>query len=658
MGFCGPISEALGRGHDNFVANAGCVSQLSETPVSRLASSRRALPAGLAVVALGVVFGDIGTSPLYTIKTCFVTAGAAPTAANAIGIVSLLIWTLVFVVCIKYVTVLMRIDHDGEGGILALLALAEPPKILGVPMRASWLVWVVVIGGAMLIGDGMITPAISVISAVEGLNVATPAAQPFVVPLAAGILLGLFSIQWRGTQTVGVLFGPIMTLWFVAIGVSGLFAIIAHPAILAALSPLRAAWFVTHHGIFGFLIFGAVILGMTGAEALYADMSHFGRIPITLAWYVFVLPALVLNYAGQGAIVVADPKMLASPFYALTPGWALIPMVALATAATVIASQSLISGAFTLTEQAIALNLCPRMTVLHTSKDYRGQVYVPLVNAILAIICILLVISFRSSDRLAAMYGLAVAATMLATDCAFVVVAARALHWRPGVVFTLGTAFALLDVTFVLAGLPKFVDGAWVPIAVAAVISLIAITWLVGRRSVARALHEQQDPLEKFLFDYGALSNPPKGAVVLLTGDPTGIPFVSKHPWLRQFISGELVVALTVKFVPRPYVSAAERVKIERVSDRFVRVLAAFGYMEQPRIAPILRACGAGELEIDKDTTAFIYADPVVIARSPGGLPAWQRRLFELLQRLSRTLATDLEIKADRRIEIGVEVAV
>jgi KUP system potassium uptake protein len=634
------------------------VDQPAETPGARPVSSRRPLPAGLAVAALGVVFGDIGTSPLYTIKTCFMTAAAAPTAQNALGIVSLLIWTLIFVVCIKYVTVLMRIDHEGEGGILALLARAEPPKLLGVPMRPNWLVWVVVIGGAMLIGDGMITPAISVISAVEGLGVATSAAQPFIVPLAAGILLGLFAIQWRGTQSVGMIFGPVMVLWFAAIAVSGLVAIVAHPAILAALNPLWAVWFVTHHGIFGFLIFGAIILGMTGAEALYADMSHFGRIPITLAWYVFVLPALVLNYVGQAAIVVADPKMLGSPFYALTPGWTLLPMVALATAATIIASQSLISGAFTLTEQAIALNLCPRMRVMHTSEDQRGQVYVPIVNTILAIVCILLVVSFRSSDRLAAMYGLAVATTMLATDCVFCVVALRALHWRPVVVFPLVIAFALLDATFVLAGLPKFVEGAWVPVAIAAVISLIAITWLTGRRSVARALHEQHEPVEQFLSEYGPLTHPAKGAVVLVSGDPTGVPFVSKHRWLGQLISEELVVSLTVISVPRPRVPEGERVTIRRVSDRFVRVGASFGYMEQPRIVPILRACGAADLEIDKETTAFVYAALVIVARSHGGLPAWQRRLFQLLQLLSRTLAEDLEIKANRRVELGVEAAV
>jgi KUP system potassium uptake protein len=619
---------------------------------------RRPLPADLAIAALGVVFGDIGTSPLYTIKTCFTSSNAAATVENAVGIVSLLVWALFFVVCIKYVAVLMRVDHDGEGGILALLARAEPPKIFGVPMHVDWLLWVAVVGGAMIIGDGMITPAISVISAVEGLGVATPAAQHLIVPISAGILLGLFAIQWRGTQSVGVIFGPIMAFWFVAIAASGLIAIAAHPAILAALNPLHAVRFVTHHGIFGFLIFGAIILGMTGAEALYADMSHFGRIPITLAWYGFVFPALILNYAGQGALVAADPRALDSPFYALTQGWTLIPMVVLATAATIIASQSLISGAFTLTEQAIALNLCPNMTVLHTSKDQRGQVYVPFVNTILAIVCILLVVTFRSSDRLAAMYGLAVSATMLSTDIVFYVVATRALGWKPVAALAVAGAFALLDATFVLAGLHKFIDGAWLPLAIAAVISVTAVTWLMGRRAVARELLGQREPVEKFVTEHGALASPPQGAVVLLSGDPTGVPFVNSHRWLERLVSDELVILLTLKRVARPYVPEYRRVTIDEISERLVRIRADFGYMEMQRLAPILNACGAANLNIDKDTTSFVFANPVIVAKRTGGLPSWQRRFFEVLQRNSRTLATELEIKANRQIEVGVEVAV
>ena len=612
----------------------------------------------LAVAALGVVFGDIGTSPLYTLQTCFTTVNAKPTLANALGIVSLLVWTLVLVVCVKYVTVLMRVDHDGEGGILALLARAEPPKILGVPMRADWLVWVVVIGSAMIIGDGMITPAISVISAVEGLSVATTAAQPLIVPLSAGILIALFAIQFRGTQKVGAVFGPVMIVWFVAIGATGAIAIVRHPAILAALDPRHAIWFVTHHGAFGFLIFGAIILGMTGAEALYADMSHFGRIPITIAWYVFVLPALVLNYVGQGAIIVADPATMQNPFYALTPGWELYPMVVLATAATVIASEALISGAFTLTEQAIALNLFPRVLVRHTSQDQRGQVYVPLVNGILAIVCIMLVVTFQSSARLASMFGLAVSATMLATDIVFFVVATRVLHAKLWVIVPFTAVFAALDATFFLAGLPKFMDGAWVPLVVAGIISIVAVTWLTGRRAVARALRASQEPVEAFLRTHGNLPQPPRGSIVLLTGDPTGVPFVDQHRWLEPLIADEQIILLTVVLAPRPYVAEDQRVSIDRISNRFVRVSAKFGYMENPRLKPILAVCEAERLDIDKVDTSFVFASPVIVRSDTGGLPAWQRHLFRWLQRNARTLATELEIPASRRVELGVEAAV
>ena len=612
----------------------------------------------LAVAALGVVFGDIGTSPLYTLQTCFTTVQAKPTLENALGIVSILVWTLVLVVCIKYVTVLMRIDHDGEGGILALLARAEPPKVLGVPMKVDWLVWVVVIGGAMIIGDGMITPAISVISAVEGLSGATTAARPLIVPLSAGILIGLFSIQYRGTQRVGAIFGPVMICWFTAIGVVGSIAIVTHPAILAALNPVHAIWFITHHGMFGFLIFGAIILGMTGAEALYADMSHFGRIPITLAWYVFVLPALVLNYAGQGAIIAADPASLSSPFYALTPGWVLLPMVALATAATIIASQSLISGAFTLAEQAINLNLFPRVRVVHTSEDQRGQVYVPLVNAILAIVCIVLVLSFQSSARLAAMYGLAVSATMLATDIVFFVVATRVLRWKPIFVIPFTVAFVALDATFLLAGLPKFMEGAWVPILVAAVISIMSITWLTGRRAVARGLAAGQESVEAFLKEYGNLERDPKGTVVFLTGDPTGVPFVANHRWLGPLLAEEQQVLMTIAPGPIPYIADDTRVTMERFSIRFVRVTAKFGYMERPTLVPILRQCERVALDIDKETTSFLYASPVIVRNTEGGLPTWQRGLFMWLQNNSRTLAADLEIPANRRVALSVDAAV
>jgi KUP system potassium uptake protein len=449
-----------------------------------------------------------------------------------------------------------------------------------------------------------------------------------------------------------------MIVWFVAIGISGLIAIVSHPAILAALNPWYAVRFVTHHGVFGFLIFGAIILGMTGAEALYADMSHFGRIPITVAWYAFVLPALVLNYVGQGAIIAADPATLSNPFYALSSGWMLLPMVALATAATVIASQSLIAGAFTLTEQAIALNLFPRVRVIHTSEDERGQVYVPLVNAILGIVCILLVVTFQSSARLAAMFGLAVSATMLATDVVFYVVATRVLHWKPLQILPFTIFFLALDATFFLAGLPKFLDGAWVPLVVAAAISVVAITWLTGRRAVARGLHVGQKPVETFIAEFGATPEAPRGTIVFLTGDPTGVPFIANHRWLVPLVAMEQLVLLTISPVPVPYVRNDERVTIERYSNRFVRVRAAFGYMERPRLDPIVRQCEAHELDLDKPTTSFLYARPVIVCNPAAGLPHWQRGLFAWLQNNSRSLATELGIPADRRVELSVDAAV
>jgi KUP system potassium uptake protein len=394
---------------------------------------------------------------------------------------------------------------------------------------------------------------------------------------------------------------------------------------------------------------------VTGAEALYADMSHFGRKPIALAWYAIVLPALLLNYLGQGAVVIGDPKALASPFYALTTGWTLWPMVALATAATVIASQSLISGAFTISEQAIALNLSPRLAVLHTSRDQRGQVYVPVINAALAFACLALVLTFRSSDRLAAAYGLAVACTMAATDVAFFVVATRVFKWRKRWVAPLVALFLAIDGTFVLAGLPKFFDGAWVPLAISALVTAIAITWLEGRRGVAKVLTEQQVPVAEFLAGYPALKQPAEGTMVLLTGNPEGVPFVRNHRWIVPRLARERVALLTVVSAGRPYVDERERVTIDRPCDRFARIAATFGYMERPRLKPILEACKLRDFDIDSDATSFIYADPVIL-RKIDGLPRWQRRLFGFLHRLSKPLAEELRIKPERRVELGVEV--
>ncbi len=615
------------------------------------------VPGPLALAALGVVFGDIGTSPLYTLTTCFSTANAAPTLENTLGIISLLVWALVVVVCIKYVTVLMRVDHEGEGGILALLALASPPRLLGKMHGTRWLIPVVVVGAAMLIGDGMITPAISVISAVEGLNVATSAAQPFIVPISAGVLLALFLIQSRGTQSVGSVFGPVMVLWFAAIAIAGARSIVAHPMILGALDPVHGLRFIFHHGIYGYLIFGGIILALTGAEALYADLSHFGRIPITWAWYGVVFPALVLNYLGQGAIVLGNPSALASPFYALTTGWTLMPMVVLATLATVIASQALISGAFTLTEQAIAMNLCPRMRVVHTSQAQRGQVYIPFVNALLAIVCLVLVFTFRSSAHLASAYGLAVACTMLATTLAFFVVATTVFKWPKRYVIPGISLFALIDVTFVLSGLPKFLDGAWVPLATSAVIAFISLTWLRGRRALAHVLAADEQPVAEFIAQH-PLPVAPIGQAVLLTNDPSGIPFVRSHPMLPGFLNDKKVVLLTLDPASRPYIEQTRRVTIEQLAPTLFVLRASFGYMEDPSIKYVFRACKKLDFTLDDEHTLYFFSAPAIVGSAKDGMHQSQRVLFAWLSRVSRSLVDDLEIPPNRRIGVGVEVEI
>jgi KUP system potassium uptake protein len=612
----------------------------------------------LTVAALGVVFGDIGTSPLYTLKTCFESAHAAPTGGNVLGILSLIVWALIMVVCVKYVSIVMRVDHDGEGGILALLALLLPKPERGMPAPVTWILLVVVVGAGMLFGDGVITPAISVISAVEGLGVATSSAQPWIVPISLAVIIALFVIQVRGTEKVGALFGPVMLVWFITIAVAGVGGILHHSGVLWALDPRHGFVFLTHHGINGFFVLGGVVLCITGVEALYADLSHFGRGPITAAWYGLVWPSVMLCYLGQGALIIASPAAFGNPFFALTGGALLIPMVVLATAATVIASQALISGAFTLTEQAIALTLSPRMEVVHTSNRYPGQVFVPAINVTLGIACAALVVTFRSSDRLAAAYGLAVSVTMMATTIAFYLVVSRRFGWNPFAAVGTLCGFLLLDGSFVFACLPKFVDGGYVPVAICAAVTTVALTWLEGRRCVARSVRAQLEPVEQFLDEtYDQPLGTPTGTMVFLSGDPQGIPFMANHRWLRARAHHERIVLLTLQRNVAPYTDPARRVKIERLSDRLIRVTAQFGYMEPPRINAILSACEARGLQLDDPETSFFYADAKLTSLR-GGMPGPQRWLFGVLSRNSRPLSDDLQIPADRRVELGLEVAI
>jgi len=618
--------------------------------------SRTPPVAPLALAALGVVFGDIGTSPLYTLKSCFAMSGASATRpADVLGIASLLVWTLVVVVCLKYVTFIMRIDHDGEGGILALLARAIPPARDGLPVRFGVVTAVVIVGAAMLLGDGAITPAISVISAIEGLDVASPAVHPYLVPIAVGILIGLFALQSRGTGKVGIIFGAAMAAWFLAIGIAGAIGIATHPAILAALDPRHAAAFVTTHGGGGFFVLGGIVLAVTGVEALYADMSHFGRQPIVVAWYGLVFPSLILCYVGEAARILERPELLANPFYALTPGWTLYPAIAVATVATVIASQALVSGAFTLAEQAIALGLWPRMRVRHTSADVRGQVYVPAVNTALAVGCILLVIAFKSSDQLAAAFGLAVSCTMLATSVAYYVVIRDVLRWSPVRAVPLLVAFVVVDGSFVIAGLPKFVDGGWVPFAVATALSFASIVWLRGRRRVVAAIRAESTPLADVITAFGKPIAPDSPAMVFLTPDENRIPFIAKQRWIRDRAHEEHVVLLRLQRGASPTVPNADRVTVERVAPSLTRIVATFGYMEPPRIAPIIAAASARGLDLDRDDTSFFYADPKI--EDPGGGDgSFAQRAFVMMQRSARPLPDDLGIPAERRIELSVSV--
>src|SRR5665213_2048389 len=499
--------------------------------------------APLALAALGVVFGDIGTSPLYAFKQCFTTGrGFTPSAEHVLGILSLITWALILVVCVKYATIVLRADNEGEGGTLALLAQLRPSSRVGIPAPMTFVVFMLLFAAGMVFGDGVITPAISVLSAVEGIGIATSAAHAFIVPITVGILVGLFLVQSRGAGRIGSVFGPVMVLWFLAMGIGGVGAMARDPRVLVALNPLYALSFITHNGVTAILVLGAIVLCVTGVEAMFADLAHFGRSAIRLAWYGGVFPALLLNYYGQGALTLVDPRVLENPFYSLYPGWVLIPMVVLATMATVIASQALISGAFSLTQQAVQLGYLPRLIVVHTSHAVEGQIYMPFVNYTLAIACLSLVLVFGSADRLGAAYGLAVTVTMLADS-------------------------------FVIGNLPKFAEGGYIPVGIAVVVFILFTTWVAGRRRLATALSKLATPVETFIKEVkDRPATTADGTAIFLTPHPEGIPFILRHHWLRSRVLREEVVLLTIVNTRRPYVDPATRVRIEQIVPRLTRV--------------------------------------------------------------------------------------
>jgi KUP system potassium uptake protein len=632
--------------------------------MNEVKSAAKASLPWLALGAIGVVFGDIGTDGLYVMAACFQeTPGLAQDHAAVLGIISLILWAVILVVCVKYLTFIFRADHHGEGGTLALLGLlreneGDPQTRIAIdrtPRRPGLLVFVVLFGSALLYGDGMITPAISVLSAVEGLNVATDVFKPFVVPLAAAILIALFLIQSRGTERVGKLFGPVMCLWFVTIGALGLNGLLHRPAILVAFNPLYGARFLISHGLAGYDVLGAVVLAVSGAEALFADIGHFGRKPILLAWYGLALPALMLNYLGQGGLILADPKAISNAFFGLVPHWGLYPMVALSTAATVIASQALISGAFSLTQQAVHMGLCPRFLIRQTSKTERGQIYMPVVNSFLMIGCTAIVFSFRSSAALSYAYGLAVVGTMIVTSGVFYLVMRKVWHWSLMLAVPIAAVFMFIDLGFLGGNLDKLLYGAWVPVAIALVVFTLAAIWTDGRPRYRQALDTWAMPIAEFQQEMTGWGSRQEGTAVLLTPVPERVPMVGRHAWLRQQVHHEFVLLITVENADAAWVPVAEQVKIESLTPSLHRLRASFGFMQPVDLDAALQAAKRAGLAINWKELVFYLPQPMESERG-NWLSRMRRRIFMFLGSAGLSPMEYFHIKPNQTVSVGLEI--
>ena len=616
---------------------------------------RRAL-LSLSLGALGVVYGDIGTSPLYALKECFAPEyGIAPSAANVLGILSLIFWSLNFVVSFKYLVCIMRAHNRGEGGIMALLALLHPGRdSLG---SRRILIGLGLFGAALLYGDGVITPAISVLGAVEGVAVATPALTAATPVIAAVILIGLFLFQRRGTARVGAVFGRVMLVWFAAIGVLGVRGIVQHPNVLRALSPLYAVEFMIRNGGQGFLILGAVILVVTGAEALYADMGHFGKRPIRLVWFTVVLPCLALNYFGQGAILISQPATSGNPFYGLVPPWALYPMVVLATTAAVVASQALISGAFSLTRQAVQLGYSPRVTIQHTSQTEIGQIYLPGLNRTLAVLCVLLVLGFQSSGALASAYGIAVTGTMTITTILFCAVARERWKWSVVRVAALGAVFLTVDLSFLSANLVKIAKGGWFPLLVAMVVYILMTTWKRGREAVTRILHDNALPLPLLLADMSR-QKPPRvaGTAVFMTSDPGSAPVVLLHHLKHNKVLHEKVIIMSISGEEIPQVKAEDRAEVIEGGDGFYQVTGRYGFMESPDIPGLLSTLGSRGLTAKPMETSFYLGRETLLPTGNSKLSYWRKKLFILMARNAQSATAFFNLPANRVVELGAQI--
>jgi KUP system potassium uptake protein len=619
-------------------------------------TGRRQGMAAVTLAALGIVYGDIGTSPLYSLKEVFGSAHhpVPITEGNVLGILSLVFWSLMFVVSIKYVVFIMRADNKREGGIMALMALVLRGEKN--PARARVLMLLGLFGAALFYGDGMITPAISVLSAVEGLEVATPAFKPYVIPITLFVLAALFMIQKRGTATVGAMFGPIMMVWFVVLGLLGVLEIVKVPQVLAALNPTYAVAFLATHGNLGFLSLGAVVLALTGAEALYADMGHFGRNPVRVAWFSLVLPALALNYFGQGALLISDPKAIENPFYLLAPAWALYPMVALSTVATIIASQAVISGAYSITQQAMQLGYAPRMEVQHTSGEQMGQIYLPGMNWALFAGVVALVLGFGTSSNLAAAYGIAVTGTMAITTVLGYVVARSLWNWPLWRSVALFGAFLFVDLGFFGANAVKIKDGGWFPLAFGLVVFLFMSTWKRGRALLNSRLEADSLPLEAFIASASLGCNTVPGAAVFMTTNTSAVPHALLHTMKHYKSLHERVVLVNVVVLDVPHVPPAQRVAVEPLNTQFYKVKVFFGFMDTPDLPEALEWCAEQGLRLEMMDTSFFLGRETLIPKAGSGMAVWREKVFIAMVRNARSAADYFMLPPNRVVELGAQV--
>ena len=606
------------------------------------------------LATLGVVYGDIGTSPLYALRECFFGSHSVPpTHDNVLGVLSLIIYSLVLVISIKYVVLVLRADNQGEGGILALTALL--PARGAAAGRTPALVLLGLFGAALLYGDGMITPAITVLGAVEGLNVVTPLFSPYVVPLTVGIIIAVFVLQQSGTASIGRLFGPVMVVWFLALAVLGVTSLVKQPEVLGAIDPRHAVAFFNEHGLHGVAVLGAVFLVVTGGEALYADMGHFGTRPIRIVWFAVVLPALLLNYFGQGALLLTDSSA-ANPFFRLAPEWALLPLVALATAAAVIASQALISGVFSLTRQAIQLGYCPRLDIEHTSSREIGQVYVPQANWGLMLSTLAIVIGFGSSAALAAAYGIAVTLTMTITVLLLSIVAYARWRWPlPSVVAAMGF-FLVIDLAFVSANVLKITQGGWLPLVIALAIFTLMTTWKTGRRILADRLTSRSMPIEEFVASLSRveIARVP-GTAIFMTAQPRGTPPALAHNLRHNKVLHEQVVTLVVTTLQMPYVPPEERLWVRPMGHGVFDVALRLGFMENADIPLLLKEARHFGLNIGDDATYFLGRETLIVTPAPG-MAKWREKLFVFMSRNAGRAAGFFRLPSDRVVELGVQV--